>query len=347
MTLFREFRREEALFYGHNLTAYSYYSTNLVFTGDASIKKSTLFVANLPLFLFCALVLVSHTSVSQSLSLSLGFVQNKEFGTFERQTETGGAFEARVIPRENARETRIYMISSSKKQQQQQPPHHPTTTTTTTTTTNASKNSYFRFTKTDLETTERELLLQCEETKRGNEINAIRAVVAGGEREAIRSALFVGGFGDVVGRTTAERRVRRDDGDDDGGGGKGNEEDDEESFLAREGRMVLKMARQKENMDQFTSSRTTTTTTRREEEEEEEENEIEKREERTEKLTEMNTESAKRTFELESRGWETEETVVAAEAEATATAREKRERRKRWKSDEQCSRKKKTEEKKK
>ncbi|CAL6424688.1 unnamed protein product [Bathycoccus prasinos] len=208
--------------------------------------------------------------------------------------------------------------SSSKKQQQQQPPHHhhhhhhPTTTTT-----NASKNAYFRFTKTDLETTERELLLQCEETKRGNEINAIRAVVAGGEREAIRSALsLVGGFGDVVGRTTAaERRARRDDGyddDDDGGGGKGNEEDDEKSFLAREGRMVLKMARQKENMDQFTFSRTTTTTRK---EEEEEENEIEKREERTEKLTEMNTESAKRTFELESRGWETEETVVAGEEE--------------------------------
>jgi hypothetical protein len=190
--------------------------------------------------------------------------------------------------------------------------HHPTTTTT-----NASKNAYFRFTKTDLETTERELLLQCEETKRGNEINAIRAVVAGGEREAIRSALsLVGGFGDVVGRTTAaERRARRDDGDDDdddGGGGKGNEEDDEKSFLAREGRMVLKMARQKENMDQFTFSRTTTTTRK---EEEEEENEIEKREERTEKLTEMNTESAKRTFELESRGWETEETVVAGEEE--------------------------------
>ncbi|CAL6415522.1 unnamed protein product [Bathycoccus prasinos] len=208
--------------------------------------------------------------------------------------------------------------SSSKKQQQQQPPHHhhhhhhPTTTTT-----NASKNAYFRFTKTDLETTERELLLQCEETKRGNEINAIRAVVAGGEREAIRSALsLVGGFGDVVGRTTAaERRARRDDGDDDdddGGGGKGNEEEDEKSFLAREGRMVLKMARQKENMDQFTFSRTTTTTRK---EEEEEENEIEKREERTEKLTEMNTESAKRTFELESRGWETEETVVAGEEE--------------------------------
>ncbi|CAL6405443.1 unnamed protein product [Bathycoccus prasinos] len=208
--------------------------------------------------------------------------------------------------------------SSSKKQQQQQPPHHhhhhhhPTTTTT-----NASKNAYFRFTKTDLETTERELLLQCEETKRGNEINAIRAVVAGGEREAIRSALsLVGGFGDVVGRTTAaERRARRDDGDDDdddGGGGKGNEEDDEKSFLAREGRMVLKMARQKENMDQFTFSRTTTTTRK---EEEEEENEIEKREERTEKLTETNTESAKRTFELESRGWETEETVVAGEEE--------------------------------
>ncbi|CAL6418671.1 unnamed protein product [Bathycoccus prasinos] len=168
-----------------------------------------------------------------------------------------------------------------------------------------------------LETTERELLLQCEETKRGNEINAIRAVVAGGEREAIRSALsLVGGFGDVVGRTTAaERRARRDDGDDDdddGGGGKGNEEEDEKSFLAREGRMVLKMARQKENMDQFTFSRTTTTTRK---EEEEEENEIEKREERTEKLTEMNTESAKRTFELESRGWETEETVVAGEEE--------------------------------
>ena len=209
------------------------------------------------------------------------------------------------------------MISSSKQQQQQQQPphhhHHPTTTTT-----NASKNSYFRFTKTDLETTERELLLQCEETKRGNEINAIRAVVAGGEREAIRSAVsLVGGFGDVVGRTTAaEGRARRDDGDDDDGrGGKGNEEDDEESFLAREGRMVLKMARQKENMDQFTFSRTTTTTRREEEEEENEENEIEKREERTEKLTEMNTESAKRTFELESRGWETEETVVAEEEE--------------------------------
>ena len=75
--------------------------------------------------------------------------------------------------------------------------------------------------------------------------------------------------------------------------------------------MVLKMARQKENMDQFTFSRTTTTTRR--EEEENEENEIEKREERTEKLTEMNTESAKRTFELASRGWETEETVVAEE----------------------------------
>ena len=61
--------------------------------------------------------------------------------------------------------------------------------------------------------------------------------MAGGEREAIRSALsLVGGFGDVVGRTTAaERRARRDDGDDDdddGGGGKGNEEDDEKSFLA-------------------------------------------------------------------------------------------------------------------
>ena len=204
------------------------------------------------------------------------------------------------------------MISSSKKQQ---PPHHHHHHPTTTTTPNASKNSYFRFTKTDLETTERELLLQCEETKRGNEINAIRAVVAGGEREAIRSAVsLVGGFGDVVGRTTAaaEGRARRDDGDDDNGrGGKGNEEDDEESFLAREGRMVLKMARQKENMDQFTFSRTTTT--RREEENEE--NEIEKREERTEKLTEMNTESAKRTFELESRGWETEETVVAEEEE--------------------------------
>ena len=110
------------------------------------------------------------------------------------------------------------MISSSKKQQ---PPHHHHHHPTTTTTPNASKNSYFRFTKTDLETTERELLLQCEETKRGDERNAIRAVVAGGEREAIRSALsLVGGFDDdVVGRRTAAPvatlRADRDDGRDD------------------------------------------------------------------------------------------------------------------------------------
>ena len=169
----------------------------------------------------------------------------------------------------------------------------PTTTTTTTTRgvllarrrpqkTPVAAASVMTFTKADLEETERDLLSQCERTRDGEEDEAIRAVVAGGEKEAIRLA--------VVGE--------RENFDDD--------DDDAQQRLARDGRMVLKMARRKEQMDEFTyerekkekeeeeEERTTTTTTR-------------------EKLSEMNTESAKRTFELESKGWETEKTLVAEE----------------------------------
>ena len=142
------------------------------------------------------------------------------------------------------------------------------------------------FTKADLEETERDLLSQCERTRDGEEDEAIRAVVAGGEKEAIRLAV-VGG-----------ERENVDDDDDDA--------QERRRRLARDGRMVLKMARRKEQMDEFTYERekkekeeeertTTTTTTTRE------------------KLSEMNTESAKRTFELESKGWETEKTLVAEE----------------------------------
>ncbi len=133
----------------------------------------------------------------------------------------------------------------------------PTATTLTT-----RKRETTTFTKADLEETERDLLSQCERTRDGEEDEAIRAVVAGGEKEAIRLA--------VVG----ERENFDDDDDDD--------DDDAQQRLARDGRMVLKMARRKEQMDEFTyerekkekeeeeEERTTTTTTR-------------------EKLSEMNT----------------------------------------------------------
>ena len=71
---------------------------------------------------------------------------------------------------------------------------------------------------------------------------------------------------------------------------------EEEEKLAREGRVVLKMARQKEKMDEFTYAR-------------------EEGGEEVEKLTEMNTESAKRTYETETRGWDTEKTVGDDEKE--------------------------------
>ena len=160
----------------------------------------------------------------------------------------------------------------------------PTTTAAAAT----AKTTTTTFTKADLEETERDLLSQCERTRDGEEDEAIRAVVAGGEKEAIRLAV-VGG----------ERENVDDDDDDD-------DAQERRRRLARDGRMVLKMARRKEQMDEFTYERekkekeeeertTTTTTTTRE------------------KLSEMNTESAKRTFELESKGWETEKTLVAEE----------------------------------
>ena len=156
----------------------------------------------------------------------------------------------------------------------------PTTTTTTT------------FTKADLEETERDLLSQCERTRDGEEDEAIRAVVAGGEKEAIRLAV-VGG----------ERENVDDDDDDD------DDDDAQERRrrLARDGRMVLKMARRKEQMDEFTYER------EKKEKEEEEERTTTTTTTTREKLSEMNTESAKRTFELESKGWETEKTLVAEE----------------------------------
>jgi len=132
------------------------------------------------------------------------------------------------------------------------------------------------FTKTDLARVERELLSQCERTKRGDEVNAIRAFVAGGEREAI---------GRLFSSTTTTSQKREEE-----------EMKEEEEKLAREGRVVLKMARQKEKMDEFTYAR-------------------EEGGEEVEKLTEMNTESAKRTFEIESRGWDTEKTVGDDEKE--------------------------------
>ena len=151
----------------------------------------------------------------------------------------------------------------------------PTTTTT--------------FTKADLEETERDLLSQCERTRDGEEDEAIRAVVAGGEKEAIRLAV-VGG----------ERENVDDDDDDD-------DAQERRRRLARDGRMVLKMARRKEQMDEFTYER------EKKEKEEEEERTTTTTTTTREKLSEMNTESAKRTFELESKGWETEKTLVAEE----------------------------------
>ena len=166
----------------------------------------------------------------------------------------------------------------------------PTTTTAAAAT---AKTTTTTFTKADLEETERDLLSQCERTRDGEEDEAIRAVVAGGEKEAIR--LAVGG---------GERENVDDDDDDD------DDDDAQERRrrLARDGRMVLKMARRKEQMDEFTYERE-----KKEKEEEEEERTTTTTTTTREKLSEMNTESAKRTFELESKGWETEKTLVAEE----------------------------------